>query len=62
MPNTTLKSTRINLRLIEQSDLNSIHELHSLAETDEFNALGAPANVAETKSIIELIILGNGKN
>ena len=62
MPNTTLKSTRINLRLIEQSDLNSIHELHSLAETDEFNALGIPADIAETKSIIEGWIAENKRN
>lgn len=35
------------------SDLNSIHELHSLPETDEFNALGIPQSIEETQSIIE---------
>lgn len=34
------------------SDLNSIHRLHSLPETDEFNALGIPNNIEETKKII----------
>lgn len=43
---------RIKLRLIEFSDLNSIHKLHSLPETDEFNALGIPEDIEETKSII----------
>jgi len=44
---------RIKLRLIIISDLHSIHTLHSLPETDEFNALGIPKNIEETKSIIE---------
>ncbi|WP_339838934.1 GNAT family N-acetyltransferase [uncultured Maribacter sp.] len=43
---------RIKLRLITFSDLNSIHKLHSLPETDEFNALGIPEDIEETKSII----------
>ena len=38
---------RIKLRLIEISDLDSIHQLHSLPETDEFNALGIPKNIDE---------------
>jgi RimJ/RimL family protein N-acetyltransferase len=56
---TKLKSERIKLRLIELSDLNSIHNLHSLPETDEFNALGIPKNIDETKSIIEPWIAEN---
>ncbi len=47
-----LKSDRLKLRLIELSDLKSIHDLHSLPETDEFNALGIPKDIHETKSII----------
>ena len=43
---------RTKLRLIELADLNSIHELHSLSETDEYNALGIPKNIEETKAII----------
>jgi len=50
---------RIKLRLIEISDLNSIHKLHSLPETDEFNALGVPENIEETKKIIEPWIAEN---
>jgi ribosomal-protein-alanine N-acetyltransferase len=50
---------RTRLRLINQSDLDSIHSLHSLPETDEFNALGIPGSIEETKSIIEPWIAGN---
>lgn len=50
---------RIKLRLIDFSDLDSIHKLHSLPETDEFNALGIPKNIEETKSIIEPWITEN---
>jgi RimJ/RimL family protein N-acetyltransferase len=57
---------RTKLRLIELSDLNSIHELHTLPETDEYNALGIPKNIEETKAIIkpwiEENLLGEIKN
>lgn len=47
---------RLRLRFIERSDLDSIHKLHSLAETDEYNTLGIPDNIETTKAIIELWI------
>ncbi len=50
---------RLKLRLIELSDLDSIHNLHSLPETDEYNALGIPKDIEETKSIIESWIAEN---
>lgn len=53
MTKTTLISDRITLRLINSSDLRSIHKLHSLPETDKFNTLGIPKNSEETQSIIE---------
>lgn len=54
-----LFSSRLKLRLIDNADLNAIHILHSLAETDEFNALGIPENLGETSSIIEPWIIAN---
>lgn len=54
-----IRTDRTRLRLIQMSDLDLIHELHSLPETDEFNALGIPANIEETKSIIEPWIAAN---
>ena len=53
MTEIEILAERIKLRLIIMSDLNSIHNLHSLPETDEFNALGIPQSIKETKSIIE---------
>ncbi len=50
---------RLKLRFIDLSDLDSIHKLHSLPETDEYNALGIPDNVMETQSIIEPWIAEN---
>jgi len=54
-----LQTERLKLRLITLSDLLAIHHLHSLPETDEFNTLGIPKSIDETKSIIELWILEN---
>lgn len=53
MTKTKIVTDRITLRLITLSDLNSIHDLHSLPETDKYNALGIPKNIEETKSVIE---------
>ncbi|HKK40548.1 MAG TPA: GNAT family N-acetyltransferase [Cryomorphaceae bacterium] len=59
MTEVELLTERIKLRLIEFSDLDSIHKLHSLPETDEFNALGIPESLEETKNIIEPWIADN---
>ena len=53
---------RTRLRLIEISDLDSIHKLHSLPETDEYNTLGIPKSIEETKSVIEPWIAENKEN
>jgi ribosomal-protein-alanine N-acetyltransferase len=54
-----ISSERIRLRLMNTSDLNSIHLLHSLPETDEFNALRTPEDLVETKNIIKPRIAEN---
>ena len=54
-----LYSSRLKLRLIDSADLNAIHILHSLAETDEFNALGIPEDIGETSRTIEPWIVAN---
>ena len=48
-----LHTERLHLRFIELTDLNAIHHLHSLPESDEFNTLGIPENLAKTQSIIQ---------
>jgi RimJ/RimL family protein N-acetyltransferase len=50
---------RLRLRLIELSDLDSIHILHSLPETDEFNTLGIPASIEDTRTIVKSWIAKN---
>jgi RimJ/RimL family protein N-acetyltransferase len=56
------KRTKLRLRLIQLSDLSTIHELHSLPETDEYNTLGIPKDIEETKSIIKVWIEENQKD
>lgn len=38
----TLKTNRLILRELELADIDKIHTLHSLPETDEFNTMGIP--------------------
>ncbi|WP_109097978.1 GNAT family N-acetyltransferase [Aquimarina sp. AU58] len=53
MTRIEIVTERTKLRLITLSDLDSIHKLHSLPETDKYNTLGIPIHIEETKSIIE---------
>jgi ribosomal-protein-alanine N-acetyltransferase len=57
MKKMKLFSERLKLRLIQISDLDSIHALHSLLETDKYNTLGIPDNIEVTEKIIALQIL-----
>jgi ribosomal-protein-alanine N-acetyltransferase len=43
---------RINIRALSLTDINSVHELHSLPETDEFNTLGIPESIRTTETIV----------
>lgn len=47
-----LQTHRLSLRELSFTDLDNIHELHSLPETDEYNTLGIPATIQTTKNII----------
>ena len=47
---------RLILQEITKNDATIIHELHSLPEVDEFNTLGIPKDLEETKAIIQLDI------
>lgn len=52
MKTIELLSKRLKMRLIQFSDLNAIHALHSLPETDKYNTLGIPENIEVTEKII----------
>ena len=47
-----LETNRLLLSHVSMEDLEAIHELHSLPETDEFNTLGIPESIDETRSIV----------
>lgn len=47
-----LITKRLTLRPVLVSDLNSIHELHSLPETDQYNTSGIPENISVTENLL----------
>ncbi len=59
MAKIDISSERLALRLIELKDLDLIHQLHSFPETDEFNTLGIPKDIEETRNVIEPWIADN---
>lgn len=54
--NKELKSTRLLLREITWEDLSFIHHLHCQPEVDEYNTLGIPGTIEDTKKVIRPII------
>lgn len=51
-----LASERLILKEICWDDAESIHDLYSLPEVDEYNTLGIPKDIDETKEIIRPMI------
>lgn len=47
-----LRTHRLNLRELSQADVDVIHQLHSLAETDKYNTLGIPATIETTLTLV----------
>ncbi len=58
MSDLELRTPRTLLRMVRLSDLNFVHELHSLKETDQFNTLGIPSNESETMRVLKSWIDG----
>ncbi len=48
-----LKTKRLLLRELEFSDLQKIHQLHSLPESDVFNTLGIPETLQVTEELLK---------
>ncbi len=57
-----LQTERLTIREINHSDLNAIHELLSLPETDFYNALGLPESIETTQGYVENWIDHQKKN
>jgi [ribosomal protein S5]-alanine N-acetyltransferase len=51
-----LESPRLKLIEITWRDLGEIHNLHSIPEIDEFNTLGIPKDIEETRRIFRPLI------
>jgi [ribosomal protein S5]-alanine N-acetyltransferase len=47
-----LQTKRLHIRELQPTDLENIHVLHSLPETDEFNTLGIPETLQVTEEIL----------
>src|SRR5690606_4544052 len=64
MMNMELQTKRLLIGSVSLVDLEKIHELHSLPETDKFNTLGIPVNLNQTESLIKnwIEMNNNGQN
>ena len=51
-----IESIRLILTEVTWDDIEDIHTLHSIPEVDEFNTLGIPKNIAETRDVMRPII------
>lgn len=49
---TMFKTNRLHIRELTFADIDNVHKLHSLPETDEFNTLGIPENIQTTENIL----------
>ena len=51
-----IESKRLILREVSWDDLQDIHHLHSIPEVDEFNTLGLPADIEDTREIVRPMV------
>jgi len=56
-----LKTERLNLRELLLTDLEKIHELHSLSETDKYNTLGIPETINVTRQLVSEWLLAQAE-
>ena len=48
----TFQTSRLNIRCLSSNDIDNIHILHSLPETDRFNTLGIPESIQITEKLV----------
>lgn len=56
-----LKTDRLLIRDITIGDIENIHTLHLLPETDKYNTLGIPSNIEETEKHVNEWVLKNNE-
>jgi [ribosomal protein S5]-alanine N-acetyltransferase len=54
-----INTTRLNMRPVIAADLNNIHHLHSLPETDRYNTMGIPESIEVTQAYLDQWILSH---
>lgn len=54
----TLKTTRLRLRPVKDSDLEAMHQLHSIPEVDQYNTLGIPKDLKQSQDILAPLLEG----
>jgi ribosomal-protein-alanine N-acetyltransferase len=47
-----LQTNRLYIRELEMKDIDNVHQLHTLPETDEFNTLGIPETIQVTEKLL----------
>lgn len=52
-------TSRLNLKPVSKNDLQAVHDLHLLPQTNEFNTLGVPKNIIATQEIIKNWVKNN---
>lgn len=52
MTDLIIKTDRLILKELDLDDLDNIHTLHSLPETDQFNTMGIPENIEVTERLL----------
>ena len=57
-----ISTDRLMLTEITWDDLEDIHHLHSIFEVDEFNTVGLPKDIEETRQNVKPFIEAKGKN
>lgn len=60
--NMKLSTDRLRLTEITWDDLENIHHLHSIFKVDEFNTVGLPKTIEETRQNIKPYVEANEKN
>ena len=61
--NIILHTKRLILRPITKEDLTFVHQLHSLDEVDQFNTLGIPESIEDTRlHVNQLVEKNNSEN
>ncbi len=48
----TLESERLHYNPLVMTDIDDVHALHSLPETDRYNTLGIPADIETTRAVM----------